>query len=251
MASDRLRRRQGQARMRGGVPYSDSDSTLSLLPGAAMGEWIARQAPYVRGDLLDAGCGNQPFASWYRPLVRRVVALDAAQIDGIEVVGFVDRIPFRDASFDTVLATEVLEHVTNAEQAMDECARVLRPGGHLLVTVPFLYPTHEAPYDFRRLTHFGLRALIERHGLDVVSLDAKGGPILLVLHAAVLALVGALDAVGRMLRTSRPFTDHAVVRMLIAGPQEAAIRLRAGRAAGLRGGAGLASLGYMAVARKP
>lgn len=253
-AQDRIRHRQGRARIRHGIPYSDRDSTLSLLPGAVMGEWLDRHRDAIRGVLLDAGCGNQPFADWYAPLVDRVVALDAAPLEGITVVGFADQLPFSDRSFDTVLCTEVLEHVTNAEYACAELFRVLRPGGHLVVTVPYLYPTHEAPYDFRRFTHYGVRSLLERYGFEVVSLDAKGGPALLVAHFAVLALQGALDALGALVGLRRrKATELPVVRRALSGPLEAAIAVRRrGRGrGGVTGLAARASLGYMALARRP
>lgn len=253
MDRERVRHRQGKVRVRGGVPYSDRDTTLSLLPGAAMGEWLARHRDVLGGDLLDAGCGNQPFAVWYGGLVRRTVALDAAPLEGVSVVGYADQLPFRPASFDSVLCTEVLEHVTDAERACREMFRVLRPGGHVIVTVPYLYPTHEASYDFRRFTHYGLRSLLERHGFEVVDLDAKGGPGPLVAHLAVLTLQAGLDAIGAALGLRRrTATQLPVVRRALSAPLEAAIALRRGRTrSGVTGGAERASLGYMAVARRP
>ena len=247
---ERLRHRQGPVRMHDGIPYSNSATTLSLLPGAAMGRWMAAQRQHVRGRLLDSGCGNQPFRDWYAPLVDEVICLDAAPLPGVDVIGFADRLPFADASFDTLLVTEVLEHVGDAELAVAEICRVLRPGGHALITVPYLYPTHEAPYDFRRFTHFGLGGILERHGLEVVTLDAKGGGVLLVAHLFILALVAALDAVGSKLGRRRRLTDNPFLRRLLAGPQEIAGR-RLTPGSGVRGSATKASLGYMAVARRP
>lgn len=248
-ADVRERHRRGPVKLVGGVPYSNSASTLSLLPGAPIGEWLHDNRHLVGGRLLDAGCGNRPYAIWYEPLVDEAVSLDAAVGDGVSVVGFADHLPFKDGSFDTVLCTEVLEHVTDAERAAAEMRRVLRPGGHALVTVPFLYPVHEAPYDFRRLTHFGLRSLFERHGFEVVGLEARGGPLLLLLHSAVMALCMVLDALGNR-TVRRPLTDLPPVRSAIAAPQEALIRAhRTNRA--VRHGAFRASLGYMVVVRRP
>lgn len=236
----RLRHRQGPARVVGGVPYSDRSSTLSLLPGAAVGRWLAGQAPLVRGRLLDLGCGNQPFLAWYGPLVTEVVPVDAVPLPGVRQVDLAAPLPFPDAAFDTVLCTQVLEHVENLELATAEIARLLRPGGHALITVPFLYPTHEAPYDFQRLTHLGLSGLVRRHGLEVVALGAQGGPVLMLAHYAVLALTAAL----RGLRLE----GNELVRGLVAAPQEA---LRARVSTRLTGPARIASLGYLVAARKP
>lgn len=248
--AERLRHRQGPVRMRDGIPYSNSATTLSLLPGAAMGRWMAGQRHLVRGRLLDSGCGNQPFRDWYAPLVDEIICLDAAPLPGVDVIGFADQLPFADQSFDTLLVTEVLEHVGDAELAVAEIRRVLRPGGHAIITIPYLYPTHEAPYDFRRFTHFGLRGILERHDLEVVTIDAKGGGVLLVAHLVVLALVAALDAIGRKLGRRSRLTDNPVLRRLLASPQEAAGR-RLATSGGVHGSATKASLGYMAVARRP
>ena len=248
--SERVRHRQGAVRLVRGVPYSDRRTTLSLLPGAAVGTWLASHVDLLRGRLLDAGCGNQPFREWYGPHVEQALCLDAAPLEGVHVVGMADALPFADASFDTLLVTEVLEHVNDAEAAAREMHRVLRPGGHALITVPYLYPTHEAPYDFRRFTHFGLRALLERHGLEVVALDAKGGGLLLLAHMGVLSVVGALDAVSSKAGGRRPLTQHPVLRSALAFPQELAAR-RMRLRGGVRGSAARASLGYMAVARRP
>ncbi len=244
----RLRHRQGAARVVGGVPYSDRASTSSLLPGAAVGRWLASQAPRVRGRLMDLGCGNQPFRAWYAPLVDEVVPVDAAPVPGVVVVDLGEPLPFADGSFDTVLCTQVLEHVGDVERAMSEIARVLRPGGHALVTVPFLYPTHEAPYDFGRFTHYGIAGLASRHGLQVLDLAAQGGPVLMVAHYAVLAAGRAVRVVARLLGPLGFLIDNAAVRLALAAPQEA---VRSRVSTRLSGPAKVASLGYLLAARKP
>jgi SAM-dependent methyltransferase len=240
--------------VRRGIPYPDPAGTLSLLPNAAVGEWLADVRDAFAGDLLDAGAGNQPYRAWYAPLVRSVTAVDATPADGLSALAFVDRLPFRDGSFDTVLSTEVWEHVEDASAAARETWRVLRPGGRLVITVPFLYPTHEAPYDFGRFTHFGLESTLRRAGFVVERIDSKGGPLLWASHFAVLAGTQAIDAVGRSLRLRRAPTSWRWLRGLIALPQLAAIGLRfrlRGTRRGIRHGAGRISLGYFAVARKP
>ena len=211
-----------------------------------------RAAPLVRGRLLDAGCGKQPFRPWYGPLAERCVAVDLAPLDGLDARGRLDALPFRSATFDVVLATEVLEHVDDAEPATAELFRVLAPGGHALVTVPFLYPTHEAPFDYRRLTHFGLADLLRRHGFEDVAVWSRGGPGALVAHAAVLAVVAAGDAAGRRLGGHRPW-ERRWLRRAVATPQLLVINAgrRHRRVRGVEGLAGMVSLGYLAVARKP
>jgi len=69
---------------------------------------------------------------------------------------------------DSILSTQTLEHVPNPERIVEEWARVLRPEGQLLLTVPFMWPEHEMPHDFQRYTTNGMRLLLEKTGFAIV-----------------------------------------------------------------------------------
>ena len=131
---------------------------------------MQRHAGELHGRLLDVGCGSKPYRSLFR--VDAYVGLDidsaATRRRGVADV-FYDggRFPFEDTSFDSVLCNQVLEHVFNPDHFLEEIRRVLRPGGRLLLTVPFVWDEHEQPWDYARYSSFGLRALLERHGLTV------------------------------------------------------------------------------------
>ena len=130
--------------------------------------------PELRGEVLDVGCGTKP----YETLVpaARYVGLDY-DLPDIRAAGVADllydggRFPIADASFDGVLCTQVLEHVFTPEDFLREIARVLRPGGVLVLTVPFVWDEHSQPHDFGRYSSFGLRALLARTGFEVASLE--------------------------------------------------------------------------------
>lgn len=130
--------------------------------------------PELRGEVLDVGCGTKPYREFVA--ATRYVGLDydapERRATGIADV-FYDggRFPLGDASFDGVLCTQVLEHVFTPEEFLREIARVLRPGGCLVLTVPFVWDEHEQPHDFGRYSSFGLRALLERTGFEVVVLE--------------------------------------------------------------------------------
>ncbi|MBE1547963.1 SAM-dependent methyltransferase [Mycobacterium sp. OAS707] len=78
-------------------------------------------------------------------------------------------------SFDVVVLSDVLEHISEPALLMSEIARILKPGGRLLLNVPFIYWIHEGPYDYYRYTRFALDRLARQAGLEVVDLVPLGG----------------------------------------------------------------------------
>lgn len=139
--------------------------------------------------LLDAGAGSQPFRKACAHL--RYVAQDfgkyAAAPDGVglqpsdfaygalDVVSDVAAIPEADASFDAILCTEVLEHVPTPEAALREFARLLRPGGALILTAPFCSLTHYAPYHYATgFSRFYYEHHLPRHGFRIVEIAPNG-----------------------------------------------------------------------------
>lgn len=125
---------------------------------------------YLTGQMLNAGCGTRDIS----PVLRRngttdITRYDIASSDPDVVIGPIESMPFADESFDSALCNAVLEHVENAERGIRELARVVRKGGYLVVTVPFLQPYHPSPGDFRRYTADGLAQLGRDAGLDVID----------------------------------------------------------------------------------
>ena len=136
---------------------------------------IIASSSYARGRLLDVGSGNQPYERWLGD-VTEYVGIDINHQTSRPVVsGLAYALPFAANSFDTVFSTQTLEHVEDPQLAVAEMARVLRPGGYLILTAPQTWRLHEKPYDFYRYTRFGLQHLLERSGLHVVRIKAQGG----------------------------------------------------------------------------
>jgi len=133
---------------------------------------LGRFFPALTGEVLDVGCGNKPYRA--RVQADRYVGLD---IDNAftRKVGAADLFydggvfPVADASFDAVLCSQVLEHVFTPEKFLSEIHRVLRPGGRLVLAVPFMWDEHEQPHDFGRYSSFGLRSLLVRNGFEVIE----------------------------------------------------------------------------------
>jgi SAM-dependent methyltransferase len=133
------------------------------------GTWIGQNAG---GVVLDIGCADQ-WVNEYIPENCQYISLDypmtGGKMYGSRPALFADaaRLPLQDGVVDTILMLEVLEHLRTPVCAIAEVARVLKPGGVLLLTVPFLYPVHDAPHDYQRPTCYGLLRDLERAGLIV------------------------------------------------------------------------------------
>jgi len=135
-----------------------------------------------RGKLLDVGCGQKP----YKPLltappsrVTQYIGLDLENNpihdNHPDIIWQKGKIPLDDRSIDCAIATEVFEHCLDPGSAMSEIHRVLKPGGLLFLTVPFLWPLHEVPYDNYRYTPFSLSHHLSASGFIDIDLKPLGG----------------------------------------------------------------------------
>jgi SAM-dependent methyltransferase len=147
----------------------------------AVGALAGRLALGGRGTWLDLGCGSRPYEALFD--VERYFGLDVVA-SGHPEAGkrpdlFFDgrRLPVRSASVDGVLCTQVLEHTADPAGLLGEAWRVLKPGGALILTAPFVWEEHEQPYDFFRFTDPGLRHLLAQCGFAVTAMDKTSGTL--------------------------------------------------------------------------
>jgi len=118
--------------------------------------------------ILDYGCGGSPYRSLFPN--SEYIRADFTPCEGLDLLLPADStLPASDSSFDMVLSTQVLEHVPEPAHYIEECFRVLKPGGQLLLTTHGLFEDHGCPYDFQRWTADGLRLLVERAGFQVTG----------------------------------------------------------------------------------
>jgi SAM-dependent methyltransferase len=144
------------------------------LPVFGLYKALKETLPLLEGRVLDVGCGSKPYGPWMKSAAQHV-GLDVFPGPTVDVVIQPEETwPIAAGSFDGVLCTQVLEHVADLPQVLGEISRVIKPGGRLVVTVPFAYNEHRAPHDHRRLSIHGLRWLFEKE-YEIEILRPIGG----------------------------------------------------------------------------
>lgn len=132
-------------------------------------ESVREYAHYMTGRCMDFGCGIQPYRKMLP--VKEYVGVEIESDNKIRGVIYYDghTLPFKDESFDSIISSEVFEHIDNIDEIVIELKRVLKTGGVMLLTVPFVYPKHCWPYDFRRYTTKGLKKLLTNAGFACIE----------------------------------------------------------------------------------
>ena len=137
--------------------------------------------PTLEGRVLDLGCGHQPYRNLFSS-AESYTGCDIEHQPGVDVVIKPDApLPFPDGSFDAVMSTQVFEHVADLGGTVGEIRRVLAPGGRLLASVPFIYPVHGAPHDYRRLSEYGASQALEGFTVEEIRREGAIGSTLSVL----------------------------------------------------------------------
>jgi SAM-dependent methyltransferase len=216
-------------------------SAFLFMHRKALLDAVREAAPVLRGRLLDVGCGRKPYRSLLSCETYLGVDMAASPHAGAPFDCLYDgqNLPFGSAVFDSALCTEVLEHTKEPRRVLGEIARVLKPGGHVLVTAPMVLHHHEQPHDYFRFTRFGMKELAAGAGLSEVFLRARGGEFASAMAGAYVAVSSALSR--------RPLID---VILWSLWPMSAAawvadgIREKRGRVPEM-------SLGWQMLCRKP
>jgi SAM-dependent methyltransferase len=134
---------------------------------------IKALAPNISGNILDVGCGQKPYLPLFN--YNKYIGLDIENPghdhanEDIDVYYDGGRFPFPDECFDSILCNQVLEHVFEPEEFLSEIGRSLKPNGHFLLTVPFVWDEHEQPNDYARYSSFGLKYLLNKSGFEIIE----------------------------------------------------------------------------------
>jgi len=142
---------------------------------------------HARGVLLDLGCGKVPLYQVYKDYVSDNICVDWKNT--FHKNAYLDfecdlntGVPLPDQQFDTILVTDLMEHILNPDIVWKDIARLLKPRGRIIMGVPFFYWIHEEPYDYFRYTEYKLRSFCDNNGLIVLELTRYGGLLEVILN---------------------------------------------------------------------
>ncbi len=153
---------------------------------------IKRHAHTLTGNVLDYGCGRQP----YRDLLSadRIIGIDVPDRTSPHPQKHADclfdglQLPLRNQVFDSLLATEVLEHLFQPQRVLSEWHRVLKPFGFVFLTTPFVWPEHDIPCDAVRYTRYGLESLLKQSGFRIIEATRTGSDCEVILQLMLVTL---------------------------------------------------------------
>lgn len=134
---------------------------------------------FCTGRVLDLGCGKVPLYALYKPLATSVTCADwPNSFHPLQHIDFdcnlLEPLPIPDRHFDSIILTDVLEHIPTPRDLLHELHRVLDGGGVVIGSVPFLYRLHEEPHDYYRYTSHALNSLAVEAGFEVIRLRPYG-----------------------------------------------------------------------------
>ncbi len=135
---------------------------------------IKKNIKYIKGVVLDAGSGEGGrYKSFFK--FDKYLTLDINPLSKPDILGSVESIPLENKSIDSIVSTQVLEHIKDPQKAVNEFYRVLKSGGYCLVTAPQFNELHEEPNDYFRFTKYGLEIIFNKAGFKIILLEQRGG----------------------------------------------------------------------------
>lgn len=157
---------------------------MSFIPWFYSRKFLMDTPNFIRGNVVDIGCGTGKYRKFILslPHVNSYIGIDFYKTEQAKMVADLNsNIPVADNSFDTALCISVLEHLLEPQNALNEIYRILKPGGHLLLTTPWIFPFHGEPNDYFRYSRNALEYMFQKSGFDIVSITPTGGKARIML----------------------------------------------------------------------
>ena len=143
---------------------------------------ILRAKPYISGVCADIGSGNSIYKKFILQSADKYIAVDKSDIHKhmfqTSKESFINAdikdLPFESNSIDTIILTQVLEHIDNPYETLSEISRVLKKDATLILSAPFIYQAHATPYDYFRFSEYGLKKLLKAYHYEILEFHYQG-----------------------------------------------------------------------------
>lgn len=141
--------------------------------------FLERFVNLYKGHLYDLGCGEMPYRKWFLDYVNIYTGVDWGgtqhKIKADILSDLNETLPIEGQSADTVISLSVMEHLREPQIFLNEAYRILKPGGAMILQVPFMWWVHESPHDYFRYTRYGLEYLFDMAGFKSVEIYPQTG----------------------------------------------------------------------------
>lgn len=142
-------------------------------------KFLEKYSKFYKGHIVDLGCGEAPYKEYFLQYGDKYTGVDWSNslhnLRADVISNLNEKIELPDESADTLIALAVMEHLCEPQVFLNECYRVLKRGGYMILQVPWQWWVHEAPYDYYRYTPYGLKYMLEKAGFVDIVIEAQSG----------------------------------------------------------------------------
>lgn len=141
--------------------------------------FLEKYSKFYKGILVDLGCGEAPYKEYFLQHAEKYLGVDwdnSLHHTKADIASNLnEKIDLPDEYADTLVALSVIEHLCEPQIFLNECYRVLKPGGHLILQAPFQWWLHESPYDYFRYTPYGFIYMLKKAGFSDIIIEPQTG----------------------------------------------------------------------------
>ena len=177
---------------------------------------------YAKGSMIDLGCGTKPYESIFHPFIDSYFGVDYQKTadfnygEATKADLFADctKTGLKGGSFDTLLSSQVMEHIYDTNSYLSECFRLLKNNGYGIFSIPFFWQLHSEPYDYYRFTQFSLEKLFSEKGFKIIEIRPMEGAYAALIQAKIVSIYIHNSNQNYLIRLFRKFQIYLWVPVL-------------------------------------